>query len=423
MKHAAESGSRTLSAALERYQSPGVTPVGDEDAIFLASAHEARVVDVDGTSYLDFCAGFGVAGTGHSNHAVVRAIGNQAAVLMHAMGDLHPAEIQAPLLEKLAAIAPGALSKSYLCSTGSEAVEAALKTALLYNGRPGIIAFNGAYHGLSLGALGVCGLPFFRKPFASALTQRSVFVDYPRQRQGAAAIERAITAIEDAVRKRADIGAVIVEPIQGRAGIVLPPDGFLSALRAFCDRQQLVLIADEVYTGFGRTGKWFAVEHEDIVPDLLCVGKALANGFPMAATIGTPKVMDAWPAPEREALHTSTFMGNPMGCAAALATIEEIERLNLPARATTLSNIVAERLEPFRRHEQVTDIRGRGLFWGIEMRTDSIADSIVRAAVRQGLMIFAEGAVVAIMPPLTITESELAEGLNVIGSLFESVPA
>ncbi len=408
--------SQRLAALLERYGSRGAH-VATHSPIFWESAEDARIIDVDGNAYLDLCAAFGVAALGHSNPNVARAIGDQAARLMHAMGDLYPAGLLGQLLEKLAEISPGDLSKSLLCSTGTEAVEAALKTALLYNGRPGIIAFNGAYHGLSLGALEVCGLPFFRKPFEPALTHRGIFFDYPRA-GGQSAVDRTMTAIREKLRDDRAVGALIVEPIQGRGGIVLPPDGFLRALRALCDEEGVVLIFDEIYTGLGRTGAFFAAQHEQVVPDIMCVGKALGNGFPISAAIAKPQIMDAWPAAGSEALHTSTFLGNPMGCAAALATIDQLQRRRLPERARELGERVQHRLETLRGKDSVVDVRGRGLFWGVEMRDVQTAQAIVQDALRHKLMAFAEGAVIAIMPPLTISEERLDQGLDILTSVI-----
>ncbi|MBV8728145.1 MAG: aspartate aminotransferase family protein [Candidatus Eremiobacteraeota bacterium] len=418
-------GPRSLQLAnlLRKYESRGVTCLAPDFPVFWASADDARVVDVDGNTYIDLSSGFAVAGLGHSNPVVVSAISDQAATLMHAMADFHPSAIRARLLERLAEIAPGDLSKSYLCSTGSEAVEAALKTALIYNGRPRIAAFNGAYHGLSLGALEVCGLPFFRTPFTTLLGDRAVFFDYPRARDGKSAVTRTISAIEERLHQERDIGALIVEPIQGRGGMIVPPDGFLRALRDLCDAYQLVFILDEVYTGFGRTGALFAAEHEQVVPDLMCIGKAIANGFPISAAIGTAQIMDAWQPPDREALHTSTFLGNPMGCAAALATIAEIQRLRLVERAKDLGERLQQRFQTLLGNQAVLEVRGRGLFWGIEMRDVNVAESIVKTALRQGLIIFAEDAVVSVMPPLTIAEERLDAGLAILESLIQKVAA
>lgn len=412
---------RALIPALAAFESRGVTYLAPDFPVFWESAQDARVIDVDGNAYIDFTAAFGVAGAGHSNPAVTRAIADQATRLMHGMGDVHPTAVRVRLLEKLAQIAPGDLSKSYLCSTGSEAIETALKTALLSSGKSGIVAFVGAYHGLSIGALEVCGLERFRAPFASATAHRAVFFDYPRAAdEGAAA--RTLTAIDDRVRRQNNIGALIVEPILARGGVVVPPAGFLRALRELCDEHQIVLIFDEIYTGFGRTGTMFAAQHEGMVPDIMCLGKAIANGFPISAAIAKPDIMDAWAPSDGEALHTSTYLGHPVGCAAALATIAEIERLDLPQRARRLGTKVERRLNALRRYDGVVDVRGRGLMWGLELRDAQTAGAVVKGALGKGLIVLQAGEfgnVISITPPLVIADEDVDGGIAILASLLE----
>ena len=245
---------------------------------------------------------------------------------MHGMGDVHPTEARAKLLERLPRILPPGLTKTFLATTGAEAVEAALKTAVVATGKPHFASFAGGYHGMSLGALSVCGLERFRAPFARAIGGNTLFLEYPRS--GADSAEPSIERARTALAARDDIAAVIVEPIQSRGGCVIPPPGYLAGLHAACKELGILLIFDEIYTGFGRTGTWFAAEYEDVVPDIICIGKAFGSGFPISAAAARPEVMDAWPVSDGEALHTSTYLGNPMGCAAALATIGEMERLS-----------------------------------------------------------------------------------------------
>ncbi|HEY6236919.1 MAG TPA: aspartate aminotransferase family protein, partial [Candidatus Elarobacter sp.] len=312
--------SRALASELAAYEAPGVTYLADDYPVFWESASGALVTDVDGNRYLDLTSAFGVAATGHTNPHVATAVADQAQRLMHGMGDVHPTELRTRLLARLAKLSPGDLRKTYLATSGAEAVEFALKTALLATGKPRVLAYHGAYHGLSLGALEVAGIDKFRAPFAPLVPGRATFLPYPG---AGATVDGAIGAARTALGHDPAIGAVIVEPIQGRGGVIVPPRGFLGALRALCDERGLLLILDEIYTGFGRTGAMFACEHEAVVPDLLCVGKALGGGVPLSATIGTPRAMDAWPVSAGEALHTSTFLGNPLACAAALANLDE----------------------------------------------------------------------------------------------------
>jgi len=366
--------------------------VADTDPIVWAAAVGANIEDVDGNRFVDLTAGFGVAGVGHRNPAVVEAAKAQLDTLVHAMGDAFPDTGRVLLLEKLAELT--GMSHGILGSSGSDAVEAALKTARVATGRDGVLAFDGGYHGLTYGALSVLGYKAdaFRAPFAGQLgghVQWSPFGDMPAS--------------------FADVGAVILEPIQGRGGIVVPPMGWLEELRSRCDRDGALLIFDECYTGFGRTGAWFAHQEEGVKPDLLCVGKALGGGFPISACLGTAEVMAAWGASKGEALHTQTFLGNPLGCAMALASLGYMERKELPARAAQIGSWLAGELSRF------GAVRGRGLLLGVEIPG---ALQVSRALLERGYLLLPAGPaaeVLAITPPLTITQHQLVGFLDALG--------
>lgn len=410
--------SRSLRARLAAHESRNVTYLGDDFPIFWESASRATVVDVDGNRYTDLTAAFGVAAVGHSNPAVAAAIAEQAQRLMHGMGDVHPTEVRVRLLERLVQITPRDLERVFLATTGSEAVEAAMKSAMLATGKASFAAYAGAYHGLSLGALLAGGIEKFREPFAAALPQRPLLLGFPR---ASAPLDEALSVARAALSSRDDIAALFVEPIQARGGCVVPPSGYLRGLRAICDELGILLVFDEIYTGFGRTGEMFACMHEGVAPDLLCIGKAMGGGFPVSATLGTAKVMDAWPLSEGEALHTSTYLGNPMGCAAALATIEEIERLGLCTRAKRLGEDIAPQLEAIRELPGVVDVRGRGMMWGIELRDGTLCEGTVKAALAKGVILLqagVRGEVLSITPPLVIGEEELDRALAVIRELL-----
>ena len=401
--------SRALALRLARVESRDVTCLAPDPPIFWERAAGSNVWDVDGNRFVDLGSGFGVANVGHAHPRVVAAIHAQSERLLHAMGDLHPAAPKVELLERLAASFPGGEpARTTLGSSGSDAVEIALETALLATGRAGVVAFEGAYHGLTLGALDATARPAFREPFAARLPHATVFARF-----GDA--DDVVRAARDA---RVPIGAVLVEPIQGRGGERVPPDGFLAALRALCDREGWLLIADEVYTGFGRTGRWFACEHEGVVPDLLCVGKGLASGMPISACIGRARVMDAWPASTGEALHTQTFLGHPPSCAAALASIAVLEDEKLVERAAELGAIALDRLR--RRlagRAGVADVRGRGLLLAIECDSGEIALRACARALARGVIAVPSGdrgEVVAITPPLSIESELLALALDVV---------
>jgi 4-aminobutyrate aminotransferase-like enzyme len=410
-----------LSERLRARESRNVTYLARDFPVFWESAAGATITDVDGNRYLDFTSAFGVANAGHSNPNVASAIAKQSELLMHGMGDVHPTRVRTLLLEALPPLLPHGLTKTFLATTGAEAVEAALKTAVVATGKPHFASFKGGYHGLSLGALAVCGFERFREPFAGAIGGDTLFLDYPREHAGESAAD-AIARARAALSARDDIAAVIVEPIQSRGGCVVPPHGFLSGLHAICKDLGILLIFDEIYTGFGRTGAWFAATYEDVVPDIICIGKAFGSGFPISAAVARANVMDAWPVSAGEALHTSTYLGNPMGCAAALATIAEFERLRLPERAHELGAVLGKRLAALAAREGVVNVRGRGLMWGIQMRDAVTADAAVKRALQRGLILLQAGThgdVISVAPPLIITDRQLDRATSILERVLD----
>jgi 4-aminobutyrate aminotransferase-like enzyme len=383
------------------------------------------VWDADGKKYLDLTAAFGVAAAGHANPGVVAAGQKQMAKLLHAMGDVHPHARKAELAKKLSEItferwSHGKKSgKVIFNNSGFEAVEAALKTAMLTTGKPGVIAFTGGYHGLGYGALNATHRNFFRAPFQSQLREFGHFALFPKKSADLATVEFQIRNFF----RRNRVGAILVEPIQARGGINIPPKEFLPLLRKLCNEHGALLIADEIYTGFGRTGKWFACEHFGVVPDLICLGKALTGGFPLSACVGRADLMDAaWPESRGEAIHTSTFLGHPVGCAMALAQISEIEKLNLPERAAELGEFLLPELEskiPNLRFR--ADIRGLGLMAGVELKSragkPATAEtfSIIKKMLVRGFVMLPEGEhgnVISFTPPLTISKAQLSKTVN-----------
>ncbi len=357
-----------------------------DDPIVWARARGANVEDVDGNVFVDLTGGFGVAAPGHGNPEVVAAAREQAGILLHAMGDAFPDPRRIELLERLAELS--GLERAILGSSGSDAVEAALKTARLASGRSGVLAFEGSYHGLSYGALAASAYKAgsFRAPFVEQL--------------GGHVRHAPFGAELPTVSELSEVGAVLVEPIQGRGGVRVPPPGWLAGLVERAHDAGAVVIFDEIYTGFGRTGSWFRFQAEGVAPDLVCVGKGMAGGFPISACMGTAEVMDAWGASKGEALHTQTFLGNPLGCAMALASIGVIEGL-LPEVAAT-GRWLAERLTS-RGH----GVRGAGMLVGIEL-DDTLGAS--RALMQRGWIVLPAGEqaeVLALTPPLGITRAQL----------------
>jgi 4-aminobutyrate aminotransferase/(S)-3-amino-2-methylpropionate transaminase len=408
--------SRAMAAALAARETRGVTYVADDFPVFWRSGSGALVEDVDGNRYIDLTSAFGVALTGHGNAAVARAIAAQAERLAHGMGDVHPSDVKVALLERLAQLAPVDDARVFLCSGGAESVEFALKTARLATGRPGVLAFDGAYHGLSYGTLEIGGIAKFREPWSDQLRGFGRFAAFPHaERLDRTAVT--LDAVDRLLREAGDVGAVVVEPIQGRAGVVIPPDGFLPGLRALCDAHGALLVLDEIYTGFGRTGTMFACEREAVRPDVLCVGKALGGGFPISATIVARRYADAWAPSQGEALHTSTYLGNPMGCAAALANVAEIERRNLVERAWNGEAMMASLLAHFTTVPGVVNVRGRGMLWGIEFASGAPAGACVLGALQRGVIALQsgpQGETITLAPPLVIDDAQLARAIDLL---------
>ncbi|MBV8725116.1 MAG: aspartate aminotransferase family protein [Candidatus Eremiobacteraeota bacterium] len=409
--------SRDLLTRLHRRESPNLTYADDAFPVVWDRAQGALVTDVDGNRYIDCTSAFGVANVGHANPRVAGAVAAQARELLHAMGDVHPAALRVRLLEAMATILPSRLEKIILGTSGSDAIEAAIKTAILATGRNRMAAYHGGYHGLSLGALMAGGISRFREPFDRALGPEPLLLNFPRA--GETNAEEAAREAQELLASRSDIAAIVIEPIQGRAGVIVPPRGYLAALREICSACKIVMIVDEIYTGFGRAGDWFAIEAEGAVPDILCVGKALGSGVPISAAAGRSELMDAWPPSLGEALHTSTHLGDPLGCAAALATIDEMRRLELPARAAALGEMLGRRLARLADLPGVVAIRGRGLFWGVELADDSLANAVVRDALTHGVLLLQSGVsgqTITLAPPLVIEESLLWRAVDILGN-------
>lgn len=422
--------SRALAVrAAARETAPAVGVVDGARPIAFAAARGANVVDVDGNVYVDLVGGFGAALVGHRNPRVSRAIERQSRRLVHALGDAAPHPERVALAEELSARGPIRGGRVFFASSGAEAVELALKTAHLASGRPGVVAFDGGYHGTSLGALRVTSRPAFRQPFEDALapaTLRVPFADPYRTAYrvseksiGRVCLDVAIARIDawtgDLSKPR--LGALIVEPVQGREGVVVPPRGWLAALGRAARERGLLVIADEILTGGGRTGPMWASGALD--PDLVVVGKGIAGGMPLAALIGRRELMAAWEG-KGEARHTTTFLAHPLAVAAARAALAEIRARDLPRRARAIGRRLRSGLTGIRRrHEAVGDARGAGALWGIDFVVDrasrepdpALAKAVAQGLAARGYLALAGGAhgnVVVLTPPLSITDRQIA---------------
>ncbi|HEX4086758.1 MAG TPA: aspartate aminotransferase family protein [Chthoniobacteraceae bacterium] len=430
--------SLALAERLRQHESRNVTYMAEGWPVFWERAEGTNVWDADGNRYLDLTSAFGVAGLGHGNPEIIAALKEQAERLIHAMGDVHPTPQKAALCERLSALTferwglgPG---KVILGNSGSDAVEAALKTSLLHSGKPGVIAFTGAYHGLGMGSVAAAGLPFFRDPFRPQLKDFTTWVPYPHcyrcpfgvrenfRLEGepfpncsSACLAEIQEQISRAIAQR-DIGCILVEPVQGRGGMIPPPRDFLPMLRRICDEEKILLIADEIFTGFNRTGKLFACEHFDVAPDLVCLGKGLASGFPISACVGRADIMDAWPPSNGEAIHTSTFLGNPLGCAMALASMEMHAKPETAREVCERGGRLRGALEAIR-STRIGNIRGAGLMLGMEIvRPSGEADTefaigLIQRALADGIILLADGPesnVLSFTPPFGIDDGEIA---------------
>lgn len=428
--------SNNIFRLLRSYESPNVTFIEPDGSwpIVWKRASGVHVWDAEGRKYLDLTAAFGVAVAGHANARVVRAGQRQMGKLLHAMGDVHPHPLKAQLARELSHItferwdSDAGGGKAIFCNAGFEAVEAALKTALLATGKPGVIVFSGSYHGLGYGALTVTHRQFFRGQFESQLARFGHFVPFPTEEKQLLITHK---AIRDVFRKHL-IGAVLIEPIQGRAGIRVSVTDLLPLLRKLCDENSAVLIADEVFTGFGRTGRWFACEHFETIPDIICLGKALTGGFPLSACVGRADLMDAaWPKSTGEALHTSTFLGHPVGCAMALANIREIEGKRLVNRSRKLGAELLVLLNKYLRPRKLKlECRGLGLMMGIELRRANGKPAsqevwrIVKAMLRKSFILLPEGEhgnVISFTPPLVITRQQLASTVRALAEVLNEL--
>jgi 4-aminobutyrate aminotransferase-like enzyme len=419
--------SQALAARLRHVECPDTTYVSERFPVFWDRASGANVWDADGNRYVDLTAAFGVALAGHGHPAVAAAIVAQGARLAHGMGDVHPTEIKVQVAEELAALAPGDLGVTLFGNSGSDAVEAALKTAALATGQPGVLAFEGAYHGLGHGALAATWRDDFRAPFRAQLNPHVVHVPYPASGRDAAAA--ALDRVDAALAANIQIGCVLVEPVLGRGGIVVPHPSFLAGLREICTRRGRLLICDEVLTGLGRTGRWFACEHAGVVPDLLCAGKVLGGGLPLSACIGTPAVMAAWGSSNGEARHTFTHLGNPLACAAGLATLDVLHSVDAPALAVERGAALGAALEVLATYAGVGPPHGLGLLWGVDLvGADGTPDprrafEVVVGALQRGVFVLADGTdrnVLAFSPPLCLADSQITAAIEALAAALEA---
>jgi 4-aminobutyrate aminotransferase len=403
--------------------------------IVVDHAQGAVVTGADGREYIDCFSGISVVNAGHCNPRVIAAAKAQMDKLVHCGSYIYHVQPVADLAEKLAQIAPPGLTKTFFGNGGAEAIEGAMKLARLYSGKHEFIALHASFHGRSWGALSITGNQARKKrggPYAAGVAfapapyvYRSQWHDDPEEcgRQCA-------NAIDDAVRfaTSGDVAAFIAEPVMGEGGILVPPRNYFKEVKKVLDRHGILFIADEVQSGFARTGKMFAIEHYGVVPDILVTAKGIADGFPLSAFTTRPEIAAAFKPGD----HLSTFGGNPVSCAAALANIEFMQSENLPRRATETGAYVMAKLRELQKlHPLIGDVRGLGLMIGVELVRDksltpanSEAEAIRNGLLNKGVLVGVGGVygnVVRFQPPLVISRQQIDRALDAFASVLQEV--
>lgn len=376
---------------------------GKRDLV-IAAGEGFRLWDTRGREYIDCVAGIGVANVGHCHPRLTVALAEQAETLW-SCPEMFYNERRAALLERLVRHLPPGLERLYLCNSGTEAVEAALKFARLSSGRPGVVAAARGFHGRTMGALSATHARKYREPFAPLVPH---FRHVPFGN-----LERLAEALS-ARGGQDETGAVILEVVQGEGGVRPGSRAYFQGVQQLCQERDILLIIDEVQTGFGRTGRWFACEHVGIVPDLLCMGKALAGGMPMGAVALGPRVKQLAPG-----VHGATFGGNPLSCAAALATLEVIAEEGLLERAARLGQLFMSQLAALQ-SPLIREVRGLGLMVGVELRCR--ARQVVDALSERGVLALTAGStVLRLLPPLVISEEALRLAVVALGEALAEV--
>ena len=407
--------------------------------VFVSTGSGAIVEDVDGNRFIDFAAGLAVLNAGQGHPAIRDAVAEQAERYLHTCFHVAMNEPYVALAERLNALTPGSFEKrTMLTNSGAEALENAVKIARYATGRPGVVVFDHGFHGRTLLAMSMTAkaMPYKRGfgPYAPEVYRLPYSYPYrcpvgaPPARCGEACAAHAIDEMTHSIGVD-QIACVVVEPILGEGGFVVPGEGFLQGLRSFTEEHGIVLVADEVQTGMGRTGRWFGVEHTGVVPDLVATAKALGGGLPLGAVTGRAELMEA---PHVGGLG-GTFGGNPAACAAALAVIEVLEREGLVERAKRVGRLIGERFQAFQdRFEVVGDVRGAGAMMALELVEDratkapakEITARVHDGCIREGLLVMKAGTydnVLRLLPPLSIDEGLLDEGLSIIEKTLTEV--
>jgi len=421
----------TNAALFARRQAAIPRGVGHSHQIFIAKGENAEIWDVEGRRFIDFAGGIAVLNTGHCHPAVIQAVKDQLDKYTHTCFQVLPYEPYVELAERINAKAPGDFAKKTLfLTTGSEAVENAIKIARASTGRSGVICFSGGYHGRTLLTLAMTGKVVPYKTGFGPFPAEVFHATFPNALRGVS-VDDAIASIETIFKNDIEasrVAAIIIEPIQGEGGFVVAPAELLQRLRALCDQHGILMICDEVQTGAGRTGTWFAVEQSGVAPDLITMAKSMAGGFPISAVVGRAEVMDgAIPGGLG-----GTYAGSPIACAAALAVLDVFEKENLLQRSIDVGQRLTSGLKAIAaRHASIGDVRGMGAMVAIELLKNGdptqpdadLAKRITAAATERGLILLTCGTygnVIRILVPLTASDALLDEGLAIMAACFDA---
>ena len=408
--------------------------VGHSHSIFIDRGENAEIWDVEGRRFVDFAGGIAVLNTGHRHPDVMRAVEQQMQRFTHTCFQVLAYESYVELAERLNARAPGAFAKKALfLTTGAEAIENAVKIARSHTGRPGVIAFAGAYHGRTNMTMGLTGKVMPYKAGFGPFPADIFHARFPNELHGTS-LQDSIDSLERIFKNDIEpsrVAAIVIEPVQGEGGFNIAPAALLQHLRALCDQHGIVLIADEVQTGAGRTGKWFAIEHSGVAPDLIAMAKSMAGGFPISAVIGRAEIMDA---PNPGGLG-GTYAGSPIACAAALAVLDVFEKENLLQRAEDVGQRLMQGLQALaREHDCIAQVRGLGAMVAMELcqggdprQPDAaLTKAVCAEAAKRGLILLSCGTygnVIRILVPLTASDALLDEGLALIAQSLQAARA
>ncbi len=408
--------------------------VGQSHEVFIARGENAEIWDVEGKRYVDFAGGIAVLNTGHRHPAVIAAVKAQLDLYTHTCFQVLAYEPYVELAERINALAPGNFAKKTLfLSTGAEAIENAVKIARAYTRRTAIIAFTSGYHGRTLLTLGLTGKVAPYKTGFGPFPPEIFHAQFPNALHGVS-VDDSIASVESIFKNDVEasrVAAILVEPVQGEGGFNVAPPEFLQRLRALCDQHGIVFIADEIQTGAGRTGTWFAVEQSNVAPDLIAMAKSMAGGFPISAVVGRAEVMDA-PAPGGLG---GTYAGSPLACAAALAVLDVFEQEKLLERSRKLGAHITASLKALAaKHRCIVEVRGLGAMVAMELCVDGdpnkpdadMTKRLVAEATRRGLILLSCGTygnVIRILVPLTASDAIVDEGLAIVAASLTAVQA